>query len=145
MNSIIKTIQEVVLAVKDQDKAVAFFEEIFGLKFDQTWEMPADNMRVKAATIGETQFQVVASTSPDGLIAKFIQDRGEGIHHIAFKVDKLDDLILKLKERGIKLVPSEARMGRPGTSTRYIFTHPKFTFGLLIELLEVRETGRPAI
>ena len=135
MESIIKNIQEVVLAVKDQDKAVAFFEEMFGLEFDRTWEVPADNMRVKCATIGETQFHVVASMSPDGLIAKFIQDRGEGIHHIAFKVDNLDALILKLKERGIKLVPNEPRIGRPETSSKYIFTHPKFTFGLLIELL----------
>lgn len=89
----IKNIEEVVLAVKDMDDAVKLYEDLFGIKFDTEWEMPMDNMIVKSARIGETQFQIVKSTTEDGLIAKFIKSRGEGIHHICFKVKNLKEMV----------------------------------------------------
>ena len=95
--------------------------------------MPADSMKVKCARIGDTQFHIVASTSPGTLIEKFIQDRGEGIHHFAFRVSKLDEIVASLKEKGVKLVPEEPRTGN---NSRYIFVHPKSAHGVLIELIE---------
>ncbi len=69
----IRNIEEVVLAVEDIDETVKLYEDLFGIKFDAEWEVPMDDMIVKSARIGETQFQVVKSTTPDGLIARFIQ------------------------------------------------------------------------
>ena len=134
MAKILENVEEIVLAVKDQKKTVAFFEELFGLEFDRNWTVPVDSMKVECAMIGDTQFHIVASTSPDTLIDKFIQQRGEGIHHIAFRVRNLDVIISKLMDLGVKLVPEIPREGREGG--RYIFIHPKYVNGLLIELIE---------
>ena len=134
MSEIIENVEEVVLAVENQDEAVAFFEDLFGLEFKDSWKVPVDKMKVKCAKIGSTQFHIVASTSPDAVIAKFVRDRGEGIHHIAFRVSNLDEIVSKLKNKGIKLVPEEPR--RSERDGRYIFVHPKSACGMLIELIE---------
>ena len=134
MSRIVENIEEVVLAVEHQDEVVALFEELFGLEFKDSWTVPVDSMKVKCAKIGSTQFHIVASTSPDALIAKFIRDRGEGIHHIAFRVSNLDEIVSKLKKKGIKLVPQEPR--RSERAARVIFVHPKSAHGMLIELIE---------
>ena len=134
MAGILEHVEEIVLAVKEKDKTVALFEELFGLEFDRSWTVPVDSMNVKCAMVGDTQFHVVTSTSPDTLIDKFIQQRGEGIHHIAFRVKNLDELVSKLEKTKIKLVPETPRSGREGG--RYTFVHPKFVHGLLIELIE---------
>lgn len=133
MSKLIENVEEVVLAVENQDEVVALFEELFGLEFNESWTIPVDNMKVRCARIGNTQFHIVASTSPSGLIPKFIRDKGEGIHHIAFRVKDLDEIISKLKKKGMRIVPEEPRSGR---SSRYIFIHPKSAHGLLIELIE---------
>lgn len=100
-------IQEVVIAVKNAQQAVALFEDLFGLKFDIQWTMPSEDMNVKAAMIGETQLHIVESTKTDGVIGKFIQNHGQGIHHIAFKVTNLEKWVARLKEKGITLIPEK--------------------------------------
>jgi methylmalonyl-CoA epimerase len=129
----VKSVHEVVLAVKDAEKAVSLYEELFGLKFTLSWELPWEKMKVRAAMIGETQFHIVESTSPDGVIAKFIEKKGEGIHHICFKVKGLKEMIERSKEKGIRLVPENPiSVG----NVSYIFLHPSSTYGVLIELIE---------
>lgn len=133
-NGIVENIQEVVLAVEQQDEAVALFEELFGFEFKESWDMPAYDMKVKAAKVGDTQFQIVAATNSDSVIANYIRDRGEGIHHIAFMLSDLDKTVARLKERNIKLIP-ERPVSVEGRSLRFIFIHPKSVHGVLIELL----------
>ncbi len=133
-NKIVKNIQEVVLAVEKQDEAVALFEELFGLEFKDSWDMPTYDMKVKAANVGETQFQIITPTSSESLIAKYIQDRGEGLHHIAFMLSDLDGTVARLKEKNVKLIPDRP-VSVEGRSLRYIFVHPKSVHGVLIELL----------
>jgi len=76
------------------------------------------------------------STDPEGVVAKFIRDRGEGLNHIGFRVTNLEGLIARLKRRGVRLIPEEPVVVPPAS---YIFVHPKFTRGVLIELIEVQE------
>ena len=135
MGKIVENIEEVVLAVKNQDETVSLFEELFGFEFDRSWDMPMYEMRVKSARVGETQFQVVGSTnpSPDAFINRFIKNRGEGLHHIAFKVTNLDDTVARLKEKGVRIIPEEP-IGAHGEG-RFIFVHPVSAHGVLIELL----------
>jgi methylmalonyl-CoA/ethylmalonyl-CoA epimerase len=79
-------------------------------------------------------FHIVSSTDDDGVIAKFIRDRGEGLHHIAFWVRDMDEIVARLREKGVKLVPDNpVSFGPSGPS--YIFVHPKSTHGVLIELI----------
>lgn len=129
----IKNIAEIVIAVNDAQKAVEFFNDILGLNFNIEWTRPNEKMSVKAAQIGNTQLQVVESTNNEGVIAKFVERHGEGLHHIALNVENLDQLISKLKEKGIKLIPEQPIVYFNG---RYIFIHPKSAFGVLIELIE---------
>lgn len=129
----VEGIHEVVIAVENMKQAVALYEDLFGLKFELEWSMPAENMRVKAATLGDTQLQIVESTSPEGVIARFIRDRGEGLNHICFRVTNLEEMIARLKQKGVRLVPEEPVVIPP---VSYIFVHPKFTHGVLVELVE---------
>jgi methylmalonyl-CoA/ethylmalonyl-CoA epimerase len=133
VDKIVKNIEEVVLAVKDQEEVVAMFEDLFGLDFKDSWTVPEDKMNVRSAKIGDTQFHVVASETQDAVIGKYIRDRGEGIHHICFKVSNLDELIARLKEKGVRLVPEIPRRDR---TSRFIFVHPKSVHGVMIELME---------
>ena len=86
--------------------------------------------------VGQTQFHIVGSTTEasDALIPKFLSERGEGLHHVAFRVRDLGRMIQTLREKGLRLVPEKPRTGRNGS--RYIFVHPKSTRGLLIELIQ---------
>jgi methylmalonyl-CoA epimerase len=129
----VENLQEVVIAVENINKAAALYEDLFGLKFELEWTMPNENMNVKAAKMGETQLQMVESTSPDGVIARFIQSRGEGLNHISFKVANLERMITRLRAKGVKLVPEEPVV-TPQAS--YIFVHPKSAYGVLVELIE---------
>lgn len=129
----IKSIHEVVLAVKNADEAKLLYEELFHLKFDLEWELPWENMRVKCATVGNTQFHIVEPTSHESPIAKFINKRGEGIHHICFKVEGLKELVSRLRGKGVRLIPENPiSVG----NVSYIFVHPSATRGVLIELME---------
>jgi len=129
----VKSIHEVVVAVKDAGKAAALYEELFDLKFDLGWELPWEKMKVKAAKIGETQFHFIEPTSPDSVVAKFIENKGEGLNHICFKVSGLSKMIERFREKGIKLVPEKpVSFG----NISYIFVHPSMTQGVLVELVE---------
>lgn len=129
----IQNITEVVIAVDKGEEAVKFFEENLGIKFDIQWQMPNEKMNVKAAQIGDTQLHIVESTNPDGVIGKFIQSKGQGLHHIAFNVTNLNGWVAKLKANGVKLIPEEPIEYTKGW---YIFIHPRSAFGVLIELIE---------
>ena len=135
MDKIVEHLEEVVLVVRNQDEAVSLYEDLFGFKFDRSWDMPMYEMHVKSARVGETQFQIVGSTNPapDAFVNKFINDRGEGIHHIAFRVNNLDEAVARLKEKGVQIIPGKARV--PGEKANFHFIHPKSTHGLLIELI----------
>ena len=76
MGRIIENMEEVVLAVEHQEGAVALFEELFGIEFKDSWAVPVDSMKVRCARIGNTQFHIVASESPDAVIGKYIRDKG---------------------------------------------------------------------
>jgi len=134
MMSLLEHVEEIVLAVEDQGKAVTLFESLFGLKFDKSWTVPVDNMNVKCAMVGDTQFHIVASTKPDTLIDKFVRERGEGLHHVAFRVKDLDATVSHIKGLGITVIPETPRTGQEGA--RYAFVHPRSVHGLLIELIE---------
>jgi methylmalonyl-CoA/ethylmalonyl-CoA epimerase len=133
MAGMIENVEEVVLAVENQDEVVALFEDLFGLEFKDSWTVPADSMSVRCAHIGDTMFHIVSSMTPDAVIAKFLQNRGEGIHHIAFRVRDMDEMVTRLRQKGVRLVPEEPiSLGPSGAS--YIFIHPQSVYGVLIEL-----------
>jgi len=141
----IKNVEEVVIAVKDIEKAAALFKDLFGMKFEAEWEVPSERIRVKSERIAGTQFQLMEPTSPESVVAKFIQSRGEGLNHVAFRVTNLKEMVNRLKEKGVKFATEEpVELENPDIpigkgSFTVIFIHPKSACGTLIELIEAKE------
>ncbi len=130
----IKNIDHIGIAVKDLKAAMLFYETILGLKVTGIEEVVDQKVKVAFIPTGDSELELLESTSPDGTIAKFIAKNGEGIQHIALRVENLEKTLSALKEQGIRLIDENPRLGAGGT--KIAFLHPKSTFGTLIELCE---------
>ena len=122
------------IAVKDLAQAKKFYEEILGMK--ATGEEVVEEQKVKVCFIpsGDSEVELLESTSPDGPIAKFIEKNGEGIQHLALRVDNIGAALEELKAKGVRLIDEKPRYGAGGASIAFI--HPKATGGILLELSE---------
>ncbi|MDD2352954.1 MAG: methylmalonyl-CoA epimerase [Atribacterota bacterium] len=129
-----KKIDHIGVAVKNLGESLHIFKDILGMQY--TGEEEVEEQKVKTAflPVGESEIELLESTSPDGAIAKFIEKRGEGIHHIAFEVDDLGEKLKELEKAGVRLIDKEPRYGAGGA--QIAFLHPKSTNGILIELCE---------
>lgn len=130
-------IEHIGIAVKDLKNSIKFYEEVFGLKCYKIEEV--ENQKVKTAflKVGETKIELLESTSPDGPIAKHIEKRGEGFHHITYEVENLREALEEAESEGIQLIDREPRKGAEGLNIAFL--HPKSTQGVLIELCEKPE------
>ena len=128
----IKKIDHIGIAVRDLKSSVKFYNEVLGLEFEGIQEVEEQKVRVAMFPIGDTRLELLESTSPDGPIARFIDKRGEGMHHIAYRVEDLEGMLLRLDE--VELIDDQPSQGADGY--RVAFIHPKSTFGVLIELCE---------
>ena len=124
-------INHIGIAVKDLEASKRFYEESLGLTVKH--EETLGEMKIAFIPIGEVNVELIQSTTEQGVIAKFIAKRGEGIHHIAYEVDDIDGALEKLKDQGIKMVDEKPRPG--AHETRVAFLHPKSTNGVLTELV----------
>ncbi|MFH1626476.1 MAG: methylmalonyl-CoA epimerase [Pseudomonadota bacterium] len=129
----IKKINHVGVAVKDLDKAVTVFENTFGAKV--LFRKVFDDQKLESAMVsmGENRFELSQTTDPDGVIGKFIENRGEGIHHVSLQVEDIEKAIAHFEKQGLKVVGKGTR-GSGGN--KISFLHPKDIFGVLIEIIE---------
>lgn len=132
----IENVEEIALAVRDMSKAAGLFEELLGFRFEDSWERPKEKIKVRSERIDGVQFQLLESTAPDGVISKFLDRHGEGLHHIAFRVTNLTELVVRLKQKEVVFIPEEPV---ESPSSWYIFIHPKAAHGVLIELIEPKK------
>jgi methylmalonyl-CoA/ethylmalonyl-CoA epimerase len=132
-----RKIDHVGIAVKNLDEAIKFYEEVLGLKCTGTEIVEEQKAKVAFVPSGDSELELLESTAPDGPIARFIEAKGEGIQHIAFRVDNLAEKLVELKARGIRLIDEKPRYGAGGA--KIAFLHPKSTFGTLVELSEREE------
>lgn len=133
----IKKIDHIGIAVKSIEKTSELFSNIFGLKVAGEEIIEEQKVKVAFLLLGDSELELLESTSPDGPVARFIEKKGEGIQHIAFRVDNLEKILEKLKEDGVRLIDEKPRYGAGGT--KIAFLHPKSTNGILIELSERNE------
>ena len=133
----IRGIDHVAIAVEDLDATVALFEKTLGLKVTHREEVAGSRVRVATLSTGGTDIELVQGTAPDSPIAKFLADRGPGIHHIALEVSDIDAALAALKEQGVQLIDTRARPGKQGS--RVAFIHPRATGRVLCELVENRK------
>lgn len=130
-------IDHIGVAVKSIDEVRRLYEEILGIPFEGTETVAEQKVTTAFFPVGDSEIELLESTDPDGPIAKFIEKRGEGIQHIAFRVENLEEALEELKQKGIKLIDEKPRIGAGGA--KIAFLHPKSTFGVLIELCERSE------
>ncbi len=133
----VKKINHIGIAVKRLDEALPIFQDIFGVKCENIEEVVDQKVKVACLPVGESKIELLESTSPEGSITRFIEKRGEGIHHIAFEVDNLKGVLEDLKKKGVQLIDHEPRNGAGGS--RIAFLHPKSTNGVLMELCEHKD------
>ena len=130
----INKIDHLGIAVKDMEAALKFYEGALGLTSTKTEVVEEQKVKVAFIPVGDTKEELLESTSPDGPVAKYIEKNGEGVQHIAFKVDNIEETLKQLKAQGVRLIDEKPRMGAGGAKIAFI--HPKATFGTLIEICE---------
>jgi methylmalonyl-CoA/ethylmalonyl-CoA epimerase len=127
-------IDHIGIAVKSIAEARKLYEGILGLKYEGSETVAEQKVTTAFFPIGDTEIELLESTDPEGPIAKFIEKRGEGIQHIAFRVENIEEALEELKKQGIQLIDEKPRIGAGGA--KIAFLHPKATGGVLIELCE---------
>jgi len=127
-------IEHLGIAVKSLDEAIPFYENVFGLKCYAIEEVAEQKVKTAFFKVGQTKIELLESTDPEGPVGKFIENRGEGVHHIAFAVNGLQESLNELDEKGIRLIDKQPRKGAEGLNIAFL--HPKATFGVLTELCE---------
>jgi methylmalonyl-CoA epimerase len=132
----IKHISHIGIAVKNLDEAIAVYEKL-GLQLEGIEEVPSQMVKVAFFPCGETRLELLMPTSPESPIAKFIENRGEGIQHIALAVDNVTEELNKAQENGFRLIDTQPRSG--AHNSEIAFLHPKSTLGVLIELCQEKE------
>ncbi|MEL7589795.1 MAG: methylmalonyl-CoA epimerase [Anaerolineaceae bacterium] len=132
----ITKINHVAIAVKDIDESLVFWRDILGMELHHTEDVPSQKAIVAFLPTGDSEVELVKPTVDDSGVAKFIAERGGGIHHLCMEVDDIDEMLAMLKEKGVRLIDEVARE-LPGRKMAFI--HPKSTGGVLLELYEVLE------
>jgi methylmalonyl-CoA/ethylmalonyl-CoA epimerase len=130
----IKKINHVAVVVPDLQNSIRLWKDIFGLDLVHEENVPAQKSKVAAFTIGESHLELVQPTTNDSGVAKFLNERGGGMHHICLEVDDIDASLAELKDKGIRLI-NEAPQVLEGRKLAFI--HPKATGGVLVELYEL--------
>jgi methylmalonyl-CoA/ethylmalonyl-CoA epimerase len=127
-------IDHVGLAVSDLDRAIALYEGTFGMPLVHREIVEDQGVEAVLLDVGDGHVELLSPLGPETVVGKFIEKRGEGLHHVAYRVEDIDATLAQLKEAGVELIDSEARIGIRGS--RVAFLHPKSTGSVLTELVE---------
>lgn len=127
-------IDHIGIAVNAIGEGKLFWSDVLGLAITGTETVHEQKVTTAFLPVGESEVELLESTSPDGPVAKYIEKKGQGMQHIAFRVENIDACLAELKEKGIQLIDNEPRIGAGGA--RIAFLHPKATNGVLVELCE---------
>ncbi|HNT53988.1 MAG TPA: methylmalonyl-CoA epimerase [Anaerolineaceae bacterium] len=130
----ITKINHVAIAVPEVDPALAFWRDAMGLTVDHIEDVPSQKATVVFIPVGDSEVELVRPTSDDTGVAKFLAERGGGMHHLCFEVDDIEGMLTQLKEKGVRLI-NETPLDLPGR--RMAFVHPKSTGGVLVELYQL--------
>ena len=127
-------IEHVALAVEDLEAAVTHYSEVWGLEVSHRERVADQGVEEVMLRLGDTYLQLLGATGSDTTVGKFLERRGEGLHHIAYEVDDLEATLDSLKSKGVEMIDDEPRLG--GRGHMVAFVHPKSNHGLLVELIQ---------
>jgi methylmalonyl-CoA/ethylmalonyl-CoA epimerase len=127
-------IEHIGIAVKDLRKAIDYYEKILGVHCYAIEEVEDQKVKTAFFKVGQTKIELLESTDPEGPVGKFIEKKGEGIHHLAFAVKNIEQALEEVENKGIKLIDHKPRKGAEGLDIGFL--HPKSSFGVLTEFCE---------
>ncbi|MBS3807806.1 MAG: methylmalonyl-CoA epimerase [Bacteroidales bacterium] len=133
-------IEHIGIAVRSLDESIRFYEEVLGLQCYNIEEVKDQKVRTAFFQVGDTKLELLESTEQDGPISKYIEKKGEGIHHIAYAVENIEQKLKTAEEHGIRLIDKQPRKGAEGLDIAFL--HPKSTHGVLTELCEDKTRNR---
>lgn len=129
----IKRLDHVSIVVRNLDEGLKTFEGLLGVKHSHIREVPDQGIKAAMIMVGGVEIELIEPVNPESGVAKFLEKRGEGIHHVCFEVDDIDKELQSLASRGIELIDKQSRKGLAG---QIGFVHPKSTRGVLVELAQ---------
>jgi len=130
----IKKVDHISIVVKNLDEALQLYDNLFGLKHSKIETISQQGVRAAILPVGEgSEIELMEPIDPQSGVAKFLENRGEGVHHICLEVDNVDQELSAVAEKGAQLIDKQ---GRPGLAGKIGFIHPKSTKGVLIELAQ---------
>ena len=132
----ISHIEHIGIAVKNLEESLKYYENILGLKCYSVEEVKEQKVKTAFFMVGQTKIELLESTDPEGPIGKFIERKGEGVHHMAYAVENLEDALSEANAKGVQLIDQIPRKGAEGLDIAFL--HPKSTVGVLTELCEDR-------
>lgn len=127
-------IEHIALAVSDLDAAIDLYQRVWGLTLEHRETVEDQGVEEAMFKIGDSYIQLLGPLGPETTVGKFIEKRGEGLHHIAYEVQDIEKALTELKESGVQLIDTEPRKG--SRNTKVAFVHPKGNLGVLVELVE---------
>jgi len=122
------------IAVKDLGQAIKLYQEAFGIEPSLVYESEYTKAKIAFFPVGETRIELIQPTNPESVVGKFLEKKGEGIHHISFKVKDVDQSLMEIESKGVQLIDKKSRQVRE--NERVAFLHPKSTNGVLFELIQ---------
>ena len=122
------------IAVKDLDQAIKLYKDVFGIEPSLVYESVYTKAKIAFIPIGETRIELIQPSNPESVVGKFLEKKGEGIHHISFKVKDVDQSLMEIESKGVQLIDKKSRQVRE--NERVAFLHPKSTNGVLFELIQ---------
>lgn len=130
----ISHIEHIGIAVKNLEESIKFYEDVLGLKCYGIEEVKDQKVKTAFFMVGQTKIELLESTDPEGPIGKFIEKKGEGMHHMAFAVEDIENALKEVESKDVRLIDQTPRMGAEGMTIAFL--HPKSTVGVLTEFCE---------
>ncbi|MDP4291995.1 MAG: methylmalonyl-CoA epimerase [Bacteroidota bacterium] len=127
-------IEHIGIAVKSLEESIAYYEGVLGLKCYAVEEVKEQRVKTAFFMVGQTKIELLESTDPEGPVGKFVEKKGEGVHHVAFATTGLEETLAEVEGKGVMLIDKKPRKGAEGLDIAFL--HPKSTHGVLTELCE---------
>lgn len=129
-----KKINHIGIAVKNLEASIPFYRDTLGMNFEGTEEVAEQKVRVAFLQVGESRIELLEPTALDSPVAKFLEKNGEGIHHLAYEVEDIEQTLRELEQQGTRLIDKEPRRGAHGSLIAFL--HPKASGGVLTEICQ---------
>lgn len=131
----IKKIDHIAILIEDVETSLGFWRDALGMEVSHIEDVPAEKSQVVFLPLGSSEIELVRPTSGDSGLARYLEKRGQGMHHVCLEVDDIEAMLAQLKEKGVQLIQESAVVGLGGR--KYAFIHPKSAGGVLVELYEL--------